>query len=705
MPPQKLSPPFRLLDYSTDNLALALGNEFNTGAEITQSDFYKYAEDYFSSAYPASGVKTMVVETDFRSAAYLEEYARFYASGFASYSRYCKRIHFFSGAFTEETFNLALFEENATNKSVWEGYLGYIVVKPLPHGKVGETLLRPPQGEGVFQPVCRDYIFDLFGKSLTVSSLIFQQSDGVISSNAMTALWTALDGTSRRFGAPALSLIDIARLAYSAKYEPDKLSHLEGLESGALRKALAHSGMVVEYRDQLQPTGRINLVKGFIYAYLKMGLPVLIEIIGNQSGKRLVTIAGYKVSPDAPDKTDAAALWSDKVIHFYAHDDEGGPFSIVEMGTDAIRTRKSETQGDEEQATYMMVALHPSIKIAFEDIYYWITLLDPLFRAQFSDMLFVWDIYLTSGEAYKTEVRSGAIHTKRLQYKMLTRPTPDRIWVARASVDSMNVVEFIFDAGALLDSPAFCLAANSLDINFQLLFKDWLDDKAAREETLDYLQNDAFFETLFQEVQWAYRSIADICLRFIKIWAERNTTYGAALLENNRQAVLLTDRLQEVFKRHGASDLLARFEKNPASIDLQRKLELALEKEMERHPEDVLTLLNLLDESNKVFLVPKKEEKPHKIEKNAAWQPVSEAGLSPIDLFDLNNIDKTVEVVKSQIADLYLMLPNAGISTEGDIYNQIMILRKKWTALENLKSKIMEPSKDSSARYKNNFSE
>ena len=76
-----------------------------------------------------------------------------------------------------------------------EAYLGFIVVKPLHTNPIGRTCLRTyPESNNRKYPVLQTYEVGLYGHSLSVTSLAFQEQDRVVAACATSAI---LDGIAR----------------------------------------------------------------------------------------------------------------------------------------------------------------------------------------------------------------------------------------------------------------------------------------------------------------------------------------------------------------------------------------------------------------------------------------------------------------------------------------------------------------------------
>jgi hypothetical protein len=97
-----------------------------------------YFAEYFKELEP----KTIVVENFYVDQHYLDDYAGYYVRCFRDSGKECSRLHFFSNRFTKGGLQKVL-KGLSTDVEYRENYLGFIVVKPLPHTVIGRTCPVP----------------------------------------------------------------------------------------------------------------------------------------------------------------------------------------------------------------------------------------------------------------------------------------------------------------------------------------------------------------------------------------------------------------------------------------------------------------------------------------------------------------------------------------------------------------------------------
>ena len=181
--------------FSDTNLAATLSNSYTPENVIRQKRHFTYLCNYLGEQ--GLNAKTIVVEDDYISKDYLHDYASYYSLCFENYPKFCKRVHFFSSDFTLEEFKAALLKHDSDSAPFWDGYLGFVVVKPIPVTVIGYTILKTYNSkedlEGRYFGGTKEYKVHLYGKLLRVQSLAFQEQDHVLAACATTSIWTMLN--------------------------------------------------------------------------------------------------------------------------------------------------------------------------------------------------------------------------------------------------------------------------------------------------------------------------------------------------------------------------------------------------------------------------------------------------------------------------------------------------------------------------------
>lgn len=143
--------------------------------------------------------KTVLLEFQYVDKDFLEDFSRYYAKRYGNDGHKCARMHFFACPLDHGmVFEILAGGPRADElvKTLQANYLGFMVIKPLPKTFIGKTCLKVMEDESTAakrkRRLSRKYKVDLFGISLSVESLAFQEQDKVIAACATTAIWSAL---------------------------------------------------------------------------------------------------------------------------------------------------------------------------------------------------------------------------------------------------------------------------------------------------------------------------------------------------------------------------------------------------------------------------------------------------------------------------------------------------------------------------------
>jgi hypothetical protein len=487
-----LKPP-ELLDYNPGNLALALKNNFISVDLITSGKFhYRYLLDYLGDSDPdALGAKTIVIEHDYISRSYLNDYSAYYSLCFNDdYKRKSNRIHFFKNKFT-----LNEFEQDILNDSGKiindDSYLGYIVVKNLPNVIIGATLLKTYSNNSSRYYITRNCETNLFGKKLKFKSLIFQEQDKVVSACATTALWIAFYKTSNFF---QTSLPSPSEITASAKNSFNTAGRIfpnkDGLDHFQIGNAIENVGLVFELRNN-DNVNDPNFLKSFIYSYSKLGLPVLLGLNIPDKGRHLITVSGFRYDHSNTIESEFSnlSLISDNLNLFYAHDDRVGPYSRLRI------TKKFRKAGIIETAWWIdpvgkkrysasvlsiIVPIYKKIRISVEDIQNDIRKFDYQLKNKLPKTFkLVWDIFLNSSNDYKKEIIEDSDLSPVFKKSVTFIQLPKYIWIARLIISDLVVLEFIFDSTDVSQGQ-FCLMINCFEPGLLSIIKDELKSEGFR---------------------------------------------------------------------------------------------------------------------------------------------------------------------------------------------------------------------------------
>jgi hypothetical protein len=495
--------PFEVISYTPDNLALAMSNGvlLPRDVKIRKKRHYNYFLDYFGNSNDGLSAKTIVIEEKYLSKSYLQDYSNFYSNCYVNYRRFCKRIHFFGEKFSQIQFGQCISNPREKDNKIWDSYLGYIVIRPLPAAIVGATILKTFEDHNSerFYNSIREYKINLLGKNLVLKSLVFQEQDDVVGACASSALWSAFHKVSTQdiFQTPLPSPSEITKSVknkfndYSGRVFPN-----HGLTIEQICEAIDSVGLVSELiiNDSLK---QIDRLKALVYAYNKMGLPVLLVIKLEDAAYHLLTIAGYRMGGIKKKKQGIEiTLVSNQIQKFYAHDDQVGPFSRLEFALGA-RSKKFELKtawrnfDKKDSRGYLnilattegiIIPVHDEIKITFDDVQKQVNLINQFFKVIILESL-DWEIYLDFSNNYKNELFNNLDAPGRIRKKILPHSIPKYIWLARASYNNESVVEVIFDATNIADAH-FCKFINIYDDDLRDILISIFDNPNLRAQEI-----------------------------------------------------------------------------------------------------------------------------------------------------------------------------------------------------------------------------
>ncbi len=456
---------FGIIPYNVDALVALLSESADTDPNVVRSKMHcVYFEEYFR----ALGALTIVIERDYVDHDYLEDFAAYYVRCFQEYKRKTVRLHFFSNTFTEADFKGLLTDDASalSTENLQEGYLGFVIVKPLPGATIGRSCLKtyPDDNGRRYFPLLRTYEIGLFGIKLTVESLAFQQQDTVVAACATSALWTCFQGTGKRFQHAIPSPVEITQAA--TDHVPDDL-----LATGA--RTLPNAGLTATQMAfairaaTLEPhvvrTPDPYILSSTLYAYLRCGIPSILlfqlfditEANERQLGGHAVAVTGFSLGQSAtqPHQMTGLQLRSSRIDKLYAHDDQIGPFARMTFNaTGALDTSWGGQGRVEGRPELVLIPLYHKIRIPFEVIHDAILELDSIMdwiRKMLNSQLQrpEWDIYLTTVNEYKKDIHShyrSSLGT-RLE-DCLIESLPKYLWRVIALHGQEAVMDMVFDA-------------------------------------------------------------------------------------------------------------------------------------------------------------------------------------------------------------------------------------------------------------------
>ena len=273
MPPEDQRP-YEVIPFTNEGFTQLLADLSGTSLDSVQK---KSHQGYFLEYFEEFRAATIIVERLYIDHDYLEDYAAYYAKCFHRYERFCSRLHFFNLAITHNQFEDLLRASNGhlDPQKLADGYLGFMVIKPLPDTFIGRTCLRTyPQNGHRFYPTTRTHDAHLFGLTLSVEAVAFQEQDNTVAMCATSALWAAFQGTGKLFHHPILSPVEITKAATLNSDDAMRSLPNNGLNLEQMARAIRSVSLEPFFFDAHDP----YILKSTVYAYLKGHIPVLLDV-------------------------------------------------------------------------------------------------------------------------------------------------------------------------------------------------------------------------------------------------------------------------------------------------------------------------------------------------------------------------------------------------------------------------------------------
>jgi hypothetical protein len=274
----------------------------------------------------AGGCRTVIVENRYVDADYRSEFSAFWSLKFAERPGFARRMHFFADDIADD--DVHRIPEDCAS------YLGFVVLRPVPNGPVGRTVLKPPpeitDRRATLASVTERA--SVFGTDLTVTGVPFCQQDGEFIRCAHAAAWTCHYASYRR------GVVPRSLTSKLVEYSPAVLSFDRPLPSTGMN----YHQMQAVFSRVGQPAlmyllGALPTVQGVeeptppaanapagtwdtrlfsvICRYLNSGFPVLVG-----TADHAFVLVGYYEE----------LVGGTKFIRFIACDDQVGPYEVID---------------------------------------------------------------------------------------------------------------------------------------------------------------------------------------------------------------------------------------------------------------------------------------------------------------------------------------------------------------------------------------
>ena len=255
------------------------------------------------------GARSVVAEYRYLDADYRNEHSRFYSTTFRRYPSVAHRLHFFRGLLPDD-----ILDERRPSRfrSYEDEYLGYAVMRPVPAGPIGRTLLAPPRGmERHIGCKATDEV-NLFGSKLEVTGAPFMTQESQIGVCIHVTAWICAYYHHLAFGAPRYLPGDIAALA---PHEVGRLIPAAGMSVGQLSSMVESVGLPAIVYDLQDLPGSNESTFTIACRYLNSGFPVVVA-----GGGHAFVLVGYR----------RVGSPGNARIELIRQDDQKGPYIVVQ---------------------------------------------------------------------------------------------------------------------------------------------------------------------------------------------------------------------------------------------------------------------------------------------------------------------------------------------------------------------------------------
>lgn len=426
------------------------------GGSGSQNDLKKRKEQhlrFFDEYFTDINLKTILVEKEYIDKDYLEDFSAYFVRCFENYPKTCTRLHFFDFDFKAGEMENFIINKVAEDK-YHKGYLGFMVIKPIPHTIIGKTCLKTYKetNKPRFYPATRDYKVHLFGIEFTIKTLAYQEQDNILGACATSALWSAFQITGHLFNHAMPSPVTVTKFATKKQAGNSRSIPNKGLNANQMADCIRAIGLEPLF---LKPQNDSD-IKAMIYSYSKqMKIPIILGIdlwnkkTNKSEGLHAVTISGFRIDENIVN----LSLESEKIKSIYAHDDQIGPFARMEFTTNPLKLTTSwkddvyeEYDNIEAKPIMIILPLYHKIRITYDTILSRVSSLNDFLEATVKGPLLTWDIFLSKSVSLKEDIREDKSldDTKKIYY--LTQNLPRFVWRAIGYSSAEKIVELVFDA-------------------------------------------------------------------------------------------------------------------------------------------------------------------------------------------------------------------------------------------------------------------
>lgn len=420
----------------------------------------RYIVDYLR--HPQLGAKSFLSESHYVDRDYMEDHGVFYSRSLNQQKNYCKRLHFFSLPLEQLTEQIkwvaqASGEAKAAQTTLYETYLGFVVVKPLLGAPIGRTVLKPlphDKGDGHLRKfgVARRYQVHLLGFTLTTVGLAFQQQDEGVSACATTAVWSALqkirDFEDIRVATPA----EITSLATRHVLPYGRAMPQEGLSIDQMCQAIQALGLAPSLYRVDAPDDLFS----YLHAAERSNFPSILVLDAepkNARDRHAVAVVGVKILPSLISPSDGIQDLASGISGLYVHDDRIGPYVLFETEKGdprcfSVTYPRSSPSKEKWWASYLLLPVHPKIRISLATLRKTSRKFAVAVRKAIngSETSLSFEFFIQQGHRYVEDLCNGAPTERTLGIKLAAEcALPRYLGVIRVATNTSSWIDLLLD--------------------------------------------------------------------------------------------------------------------------------------------------------------------------------------------------------------------------------------------------------------------
>ena len=303
-----------------------------------------------------SGASSALMEEEYLDQDFTAAFSVFYSTVFKRHTKLCRRFHFFKEDITQLNIdNATAYELSKLLQAVSDrnAYLGFVVIRPLPHAPLGRAVIsEPPSEPGMRSEVLvrASYETHVLGAKLKLMGIALTQQDQRLGACAQAAIWMAGRHFHTRHRGPWVSTAAITDAAVQVTDQFVSRSLPAGSEfltqDNMLRALRAMDRKPLMYfADKLEPPNATNpkwnvqwlrfKPETVIERSIDSGIPVILWFAdaNGQTVGHVVLATGHVTKERPPNfalpPTPTTSLFCE---HILCHDDQRGSNIPVAVG-------------------------------------------------------------------------------------------------------------------------------------------------------------------------------------------------------------------------------------------------------------------------------------------------------------------------------------------------------------------------------------